>query len=84
MLDGWMDGWMDGGMDGWRDGWMEGGMEEWREGGREGGRDLIQIIWQPSKAELHEFTNTIDTKIKIWKCTNLILVIVAMVVVIAY
>ena len=32
---------------------------------------LIQIMWQPSKAEQHEFTNTIDTKLKIKKCTNL-------------
>ena len=31
---------------------------------------LIQIMWQPTKAELHEFTNTIDTKLKIWKCTK--------------
>lgn len=27
-------------------------------------------LWQPSKAELHEFTNTIDTKLKKYKCTN--------------
>ena len=52
-MDGWMDGRTDGRTDGRMDGWMDGWM------------DLIQIIWQPSKAELHEFTNTIDTKLKI-------------------
>ena len=60
-MDGQIDGWMDGRMDGWMDGWIDRQIDRQIDSQLA----LIQIIWQPSKAELHEFTNTIDTKLKI-------------------
>ena len=56
---------MDRQMDGWTDGWMDGWMDGQIDRQIDSQLALIQIIWQPSKAELHEFTNTIDTKLKI-------------------